>query len=105
MAKTWHQTKAARRSRHTVDEARVIELRRQMLAEVRAHRLAAIREAYGLNQTEVAQQLGLSQSRVSRIEKGDLDRSEVGTVRSYIEALGGQIEIVARFGDERITVA
>jgi predicted transcriptional regulator len=46
----------------------------------------------------------VSQSRISRIERGELDRTEISTVRSYIEALGGEVEIVARFGDERITV-
>ncbi len=82
-----------------------LELRRELLAEVRAHRLAEIREAYGLNQTEVSQQLGISQSRVSRIEHGELDRSEIGTGRACVEALGGEIEIVARSGDERLTVS
>jgi hypothetical protein len=46
----------------------------------------------------------VSQSRVSRIERGELDHAEIATVRSYVEALGGEVEIVAKFGDERITV-
>jgi hypothetical protein len=36
--------------------------------------------------------------------RGRADRAEISTVRSYVEALGGQIEIVAKFGDERIAV-
>ena len=32
------------------------------------------------------------------------DRAEIATVRGYVEALGGEVEIVAKFGDERITV-
>ncbi|MCA1682102.1 MAG: helix-turn-helix domain-containing protein, partial [Actinobacteria bacterium] len=70
----------------------------------RAHRLAEIRRAYGLDQSDVAERIGVSQSRISRIERGELDRSEIATVRSYVEALGGEIVIVAKFGDERITV-
>jgi hypothetical protein len=46
----------------------------------------------------------VAQSRVSRIERGELDRSEIAIVRSYVEALGGEVEIVAKFGDERITI-
>jgi hypothetical protein len=46
----------------------------------------------------------VSQSRISRIERGDPDRAEIATVRGYVEALGGEVEIVAKFGDERITV-
>jgi len=71
---------------------------------VRAHRLAEIRQAHGLDQSTLAERLGVSQSRISRIERGELDRAEIATVRGYVEALGGEVEIVARFGDERITV-
>ncbi len=46
----------------------------------------------------------MSQSRISRIARGDLNRAEIATVRGYVEALGGEVEIVAKFGDERITV-
>jgi Lsr2 len=36
--------------------------------------------------------LGVSQSRISRIERGELDRAEIATLRSYVEALGGEVE-------------
>ncbi|NEE02645.1 XRE family transcriptional regulator [Phytoactinopolyspora halotolerans] len=104
MARTWKHVKEALPSTPE-RKARVREIREEMLAEARAHRLAEIREAYGLNQTEVARRVGLTQPRVSRIERGDLNRSEIGTLRSYVEALGGEIEIVAKFGDERFRVA
>lgn len=87
-----------------LDEARITEHTRQLLAQVRAHRLAEIRESSGLNQTEVANRLGVSQSRVSRIERGDLDRTELATVRAYVGAIGGEVEIIAKFGDERFTI-
>jgi Helix-turn-helix domain len=46
----------------------------------------------------------VSQSRIPRIERGDLDRAEIATVRGYVEALGGEVEIAAKFGDERVAV-
>lgn len=49
--------------------------------------------------------MGVSQRRVSQIERGEIDRSELGTVQSYVEALGGHVEVVADFGDERLVVA
>ena len=73
-------------------------------AEVRAQRLVEIREASGLNQTDVANRLGVPQFCVSRIERGDIDRTEIATVRAYVGALGGEVEIVAKFGDERFTI-
>jgi predicted transcriptional regulator len=57
-----------------------------------------------LNQTDLASQLGASQSRVSRIERGDLDRTELATIRAYVGALGGEVKIIAKFGHERITI-
>lgn len=104
MARNWKDVRAKAIATGRINEERVAALQRQMLAEVRAHRLAEIRETYGLNQTDVAQRLGVSQSRVSRLERGDMDHTELATIRAYIGALGGELEIVAKFGDERITV-
>jgi hypothetical protein len=44
--------------------------------------------------------MGVSQARVSRIEKGQLERSEVETLAAYVKALGGKLKIIADFGDE-----
>ncbi len=104
MARSWEDVRAEARATGKLDEARVAALGAKLRAEARAHRLAEIRRASGLDQSDVAERIGVSQSRVSRIERGELDRSEISTVRSYVEALGGEIEIVAKFGDERITV-
>jgi predicted XRE-type DNA-binding protein len=100
----WKDVRAEARATGRFDDERIAALRQEMLAELRAHRLAEIRESAGLNQTEVANRLGVSQSRVSRIERGDLDRTELATVRAYVGALGGEVEIIAKFGDERITI-
>jgi predicted XRE-type DNA-binding protein len=51
-------------------------------------------------QVEVAKAMGVTQARVSRIEKGQLERSEVDTLAAYVHALGGKLKIVADFGDE-----
>lgn len=104
MARTWKSVRAEAIAMGKLNEERMAELGRQMRAEVRAHRLAEIRETLGLNQSDVAGYLGVSQSRVSRLERGDMDRTELATIRAYVGALGGELELVAKFGDERITV-
>jgi predicted XRE-type DNA-binding protein len=71
----------------------------QLIAEVRAHRLAEVRKRQHATQVEVAAAMGVSQARVSRIEKGELERSEVDTLAAYVRALGGKLKIVAEFGD------
>ncbi|WP_443072249.1 XRE family transcriptional regulator [Streptomyces sp. NBC_01485] len=52
------------------------------------------------SQVQVAEAMGVTQARVSRIEKGQLERSEVDALAAYVKALGGKLKIVADFGDE-----
>src|SRR5262249_55918000 len=87
-----------------IDEARVAGHRERMRAERRAYQLADIRKARGLTQNEVAEAMLVSQRRVSAVERGHLPRTEIGTVASYVQALGGRIEIVANFGDRRLVI-
>lgn len=67
-----------------------------------SERLFEVRKELGITQADVADRLGVSQGNVS-----DLERREdalVSTVRAYIEALGGELEIVARFGERKLPV-
>jgi len=103
-ARNWKDVRKEAEARGKLDEANVAEHRQRLLSEVRAYKLREIRDAYGINQDALASRLGVSQSRVSRIERGDMEHAELATLRSYIRALGGELEISARFGDERITL-
>ncbi len=42
--------------------------------------------------------MGISKSRVSQIERGEV--STVDVIARYVQALGGQIQITAVFGDD-----
>jgi len=58
-------------------------------------RLGDIREAVGKTQVELAAELGLGQGSFSKIERAaDMYLS---TLRRYVEALGGELEVLARF--------
>jgi hypothetical protein len=46
--------------------------------------------------------MGVSQARVSKLESGDLPHTELGTLQSYVAALGGNLRIVADFGGSSI---
>lgn len=74
--------------------------KKRMLAQTRAYRLREIREQFDMTQVELAHQLDVSQNRVSAIERGDIDKTQVDTLRRYVEALGGQLEVAVSFGDE-----
>lgn len=105
MARTWQQVKKERQARGGANPARVAELKREMLDEVRAYRLAEVRKAQGETQEALARLMEVSQVRVSQIENGEIGRTEVGTLRSYVEALGGRLRIVAEIGDTAVTIS
>lgn len=60
--------------------------------------LADIRTGKGITQVELASRLGTTQGNVSALERrGDLYLS---SLRDYVEALGGRLEISAVFDEE-----
>ncbi|HEX7480160.1 MAG TPA: hypothetical protein VF331_20340 [Polyangiales bacterium] len=78
---------------------------------LRAHRgvrmtMRALRDAAGKTQVEVSKSAHIDQGDVSRLErKQDFDDCEVATLRRYVESIGGKLELVAVFGDKKITLA
>lgn len=72
-------------------------------AYVRGHQLAEMRKAAGLTQAELAENLGVSQARISKIEHGEVSGIEL--VRAYVAALGGTVEVIATLGDRTWKVA
>jgi len=87
-----------------VNEARVEELAQKMRQQVRAYRLREIRTAQDITQNELAKQLQVSQNRISQLENGDVDHSQIDTLRRYVEALGGTLSVEASFGDTRYVI-
>jgi len=60
--------------------------------------LAALRRAAGLNQTELAERWGHTQSFVSRVER-DPAGVEMATLVGYVKALGGRLTVTVEAGD------
>lgn len=77
----------------------------QMLAEVRGYRLRELREMLGMTQTDLANGLGISQKRVSEIERGQVDFTKVDTLRRYAEALGAELRVEVQVGDVSYRIA
>ncbi len=78
--------------------------KKRMLAEMRSYRLRELREASDLTQVELASRLKVSQNRVSRIEQGDIEHSQIDTLRKYVEAIGGGLRVEVEIGDERFLI-
>ncbi|AIT60682.1 helix-turn-helix domain-containing protein [Corynebacterium doosanense] len=90
---------------HPVDRGRVEAHKDRLLAEVRAFHLRKLREQAGLTQAQLAERIGVGQRQVSKIERGDLNNAKVGTIRSYVEAVGGELTLEYVMGNQRIQVA
>jgi len=68
--------------------------------------LRAVREAVGKTQVDVARDAAMDQSDVSRLEsKESFEDCLVSTLRRYVGALGGELDLVASFGDKKIVLA
>ena len=46
----------------------------------------------------------VTQPSVSELERGELDRAGLATIKAYVEALGGSVEVVADFGGHRVVI-
>jgi len=102
MARAWSEVRAEAAGR--LDEQRITNEKKLLTEAVRAHRLADVRKQQSMTQNDLAVVMKVSQARVSKIERGNLSRTEIGTLQSYVEALGGKLRVVADFGDQTLTV-
>jgi ribosome-binding protein aMBF1 (putative translation factor) len=73
---------------------RLARLREENLAEIG---LYEIRRSRDLSQVELAERLQVTQSAVSKVEGAEDLR--LSTLRDYVEALGGRLELRASFDD------
>ena len=80
-------------------EAAVVKTKK-MLKEMP---LQELRQAHQMSQERLATLLSTKQANISRIE-GRTDMY-ISTLRSYIEAMGGQLDIVARFPDGEVHIS
>jgi transcriptional regulator with XRE-family HTH domain len=64
--------------------------------------LHELREARQLSQESLAKALNINQAAVSKVER----RTDmyISTLRDYIRAMGGELEIIARFPDGQVKI-
>jgi len=97
-AKKWADIRA---QRFTPEELNQID--QEVESELLEMDLQALREAVGLTQGELAQRVAITQSQLSKMERREDHR--ISTLRRYIEALGGKLEICAVVNGKRIKLA
>lgn len=93
--------------RHLPPETEPVRVLGRGLRAQRGVRLTmrVIREAAGKTQVDVAAESQMDQADVSRLEsREDFEDCQVSTLRRYVTALGGNLELVVAFGNKRIVV-
>lgn len=90
------------------DEAAVVErvadlLRRKARTEPqRVRLLQELRERLHMSQVAVAEKLGVRQPTISKIERRE--DMNLSTLRRYVRALGGELQVTARFPDSTVEI-
>jgi hypothetical protein len=76
-------------------EKKIMQIRQEMA-------LSEVRRAMSLTQVDLAKMLHIKQAALARLE----NRTDmyISSLRKYIEALGGELDIVARFPDGEVHI-
>ena len=64
--------------------------------------IRVVREASGKTQVDIAAATGIDQGDISRLERRVDFACQVATLRRYIEAVGGKLELTAVFGNKKM---
>jgi transcriptional regulator with XRE-family HTH domain len=97
MAKTFDELVQRTTTKKT--QQRAAARTRELLGELL---LSEIRKLAGKSQREVAEALGIKQPSLSKLEKqSDM---QISTLRRIVSALGGELEVVAKFPTGRVKI-
>ena len=93
--KTWAEVKARCPLSAEVEAANAAWVEQQIVEL----NLQALRQQLGVTQADLAEASGFAQGEISRIEQRE--DHMVSTLRRLVQSLGGELEIHARFPDDR----
>jgi hypothetical protein len=97
MNRNWKSLKDSKLSPEAL--ARV---RARAKAELEELTLKGLRQDLDLTQVEVSRTASMTQSELSRLESRNDHLTS--TLRRYVEALGGELEVTAVFGERRVKI-
>ncbi len=93
--KKWSEVRAKK-----FTKAELAEIDAEVERDLLEMQLADLREMAGKTQVGGAAEAEMAQAEISRIERRE--DHLVSTLRRYVEALGGELEVVARIGDRTV---
>lgn len=93
--RSWKSVRAER-----LDQAAIARIKGRARAQLEELTLQELRRDLSKTQVDVARTADMTQSELSRLEsRGD---HRISTLRRYVEALGGELEVTAVFGGRRV---
>jgi DNA-binding XRE family transcriptional regulator len=89
--------------RKKLSDEKIAEIREQAVQDVLEMHLKTLREQLGLTQSDLAELMDTQQPQLSKMES----QSDflLSTLRRYVEALGGDLEVTAVFDGTRIRLS
>jgi transcriptional regulator with XRE-family HTH domain len=97
MARSWKKIK----ERHLTPK-QIEESRKWAEHEVLVMNIRELRKLTGKTQVELSELSKITQGELSKIERRE--NHLVSTLKRYVEALGGELEISAKFGNKKIII-
>ena len=85
----------------TDEQRKLIEAEKRVI--LNSINLQDLRKALKLTQIELAAVLNVSQTAISKIESNS--DMYIGTLSRFLEAMGGQLKIVAAFADREVEIS
>jgi ribosome-binding protein aMBF1 (putative translation factor) len=99
MAKAWKEL----RGKGKLSKADLKRIDSEVERDVIEITVREMREELGLTQSQLAEALKMMQPDISRLERRD--DHLISTLRKVVEAMGGELEVTAKFGAKRFRVA
>ncbi len=75
-----------------------------VLARNQRGTLAEQRTRLGVSAADLAERMGIPPERMSAIESGDPGALDISTLASYVEALGGRLDVIAEIAGQRVAI-
>ena len=93
--RSWKSVRAER-----LTPAAIARVKERARAQIEELTLQELRRDLSMTQVDAARAADMTQSELSRLEsRGD---HRISTLRRYVEALGGRLEVAAVFGGRRV---
>lgn len=85
-----------------LDKERIDQEKVRLLHQQRLFALRELRRLANKTQTEISEAMGVTQNRISKLERYELEKLELRTLAAFANALGGKLKIVVAIEGQEV---